>query len=230
MADLIRMNGLVAARLARNAAPEPGPPGQSRPAARPGAEPRVGAPAGPAAELKLGPARGAAADGIFDQVRAGQENLAALESRAAATDEVRAALAEARAGGAGGLADLAERVAQTAGRFEPGPELARLLAGIDPRAAAAVDPGRLEAAERETAAAADAARGQAVAERRGLATALVAAENQGASRADLDRVERAAELLRKSGAPSEPAALVEALRGSTVNRGRALELLAGGTR
>jgi hypothetical protein len=230
MADLIRMSGLVAARLARNAAPDAGALAQARPAERPGAEPPAGELAGPAAALELGKARGAAGDALFEQVRAGQENLAALESRAAAAEEVRGALAEARAGNAQGLAALGERVAQLAGRFEPGPELARLLSGVDPQAAAAVNPGLFQAAERETAGAAAAAQGQAVAERRGLATSLVAAENGAASRADVDRLERTAELLRKTGAPSEPAALVEALRGSTVNRGRALELLAGGAR
>jgi hypothetical protein len=225
MADLIRMHGLVAAEVSRGQTPEA--PGRPRPTAQVGDQPGTG---GPAAELNISPGRSAGEEIPVERLRARQENIAQADVRAAALGEMSGLLAAASGGGARELGVLATRAGELGDRLQPGPELSKLLANIEPQSAAAVNPGMILAAQTETNVALGAAQGQAATERRGLALDLVTAENSVASRTENDRVDRAAAALRNASQPSQPADLVEALRDSSISRSRAVDLLVGGNR
>jgi hypothetical protein len=216
MADILRINGLVAAGVDPAAARQV----QELQAAR-----RAGAMAGaadarapgdrvevrPAAELDLDPREAE----LFQQA------VAERSGRAESLERLGAALAALRAGRPGAAAEVG-----SAAGGPPGPELAALLARTEGSGAAALTPGVVESALVETENALAAVYGELAAGRRALAERLVAVENRSAARTEPERLERAAEHLRSQEREDDrPVAILAALRGPALDRTRVTELL-----
>ncbi len=224
MADLLSLRGLVAAGPR---ATGQGPVGQARAAQRSGAI-TGGANALPADTVEVR-AAGVPLELPGAQAELRQSAITSHEARAQAmarvTDGLADLLAGVRAGRPGALAEFREGVGALRGLVEAGPNLTELLLPVEPGAARAVDPGLVETAQVETENALAALYGEAARERRELSVALVSAENAAASRVDAERLDRAAERLRRREAEGQPAGLLEALRGPLVSRTRVVELL-----
>lgn len=228
MADLLSLRGLVAAGPR---ATGQSPVGQAQAAQRSGAiTGGANAPAAPVpADTVEVRAAGVPLKLPGAQAELRQSAITSHEARAQAmarvTDGLADLLAGVRAGRPQALAEFREGVDALRGLVEAGPNLTKLLLRVDPSAAQAVDPGLVETAQVETENALAALYGEAARERRELSVALVSAENDAASRVDAERLDRAAERLRRQEAEGQPTGLLEALRGPLVSRTRVVELL-----
>ncbi|MHC4917686.1 MAG: hypothetical protein ACYTGB_19600, partial [Planctomycetota bacterium] len=166
MADLLHMRGLVAAGA---------DPTRAHTVRQAQAVRRAGAVTG---QPPPGPAR--AADEVNvrqapevdlrpSEMELRQGAVTRLEARTRALERVGRALQGMRDGAPGAAAGLRAEVDGVRGALEVRPNLARLLAGVGPSGAGALDPGVLETTMVETENALAAAFGQLDEERRGLA-------------------------------------------------------------
>ncbi len=222
MADLLHIRGLVAAGVDPTRS---GSVRQTQAARR--AESVTGRPsveaAGAADEVNVRPAP--AVDLRPREMELRQGAVVSLEARAAALSRVGEALGALRAGTPGAAAELRAEVEGMSGLLETRSNLTRLLAGVDPEGARALDPGLLETAMVETENALAAVFGQLGEERRGLAAARVVVENETAARVELEQLGRAAEQIRRQEERGGPVGMLEALRGQAISRSRVIELL-----
>jgi hypothetical protein len=222
MADLLQLRGLVAL------GPRPtgtAPADGARASGRAG-EVAAGRPAGAPVEADSVEVR----PPVLTDVRARemevrQRAVTAAQAGADALERVSQRLAAVREGRENALFELRAEVQNARGLADAGPNLAELLLQVDARSAEAVDPGLVETAMVETENALAATYGVLNFERRGLSAQQIAVENQNALRVDLERLERAAERLRRQEAEGQPVELLEALRGPAISRDRVVELL-----